>query len=198
MIKETEHYSNILLMTKDDLPLTTISYKKYIWYLKKNLAYEVPVTKGMSYTKILKLNFVPKAISDNKTLTSVKENKCVISGRTDELTVHHVIPYVVKKYFPLEEKEHTNQWCVLLTEEIHRNIELKTRPSYDLYLQGSQVEIIRKKVKTKEDRTSIQRKWICRLIDDLGGLQQTKLFYKNLFLSCDPVFLPDGFLEDID
>lgn len=197
MVKESDHYSNVLLLSNNDIPLATISIKKYNWYLKKNLAYDLPAGKNTGYSKILKLNFIPKNISDNKTLTSIKENKCVISGRSDNLTIHHVIPYVVKKYFPLEEKTHTNQWCVLLTEEIHRNIELKTRPSYDLYLCGSQNEITRKKIKGKSEKSEIQKKWIDRLIEDLGGINETKLFYKNLFMKQNPMFLPDGFLEDI-
>jgi hypothetical protein len=191
-----DHYSNILLLSIDGSPLVTISLKKAKWYLRKGLAYKSEDVEG--YTQVIQLNFQPKKVSTNKTAIASKENRCVISGETNDLTLHHVIPYCIKKYFPLEEKEHTNQWCVLLKEEIHHDIEKKTKPTYDLYLTGFQHEVHLKKLHDKHEKNECQRKWMLRLIEDLGGVQKTKLFYKKLFLSFDPKFIPEGFLQDID
>lgn len=123
-------YSNIIIVTNDDKLLATISQRKANWYIRKGLATEmVPPPEG--YPRAIKLTFeanvhrTPKQFEIN-----VNANKCVICGKEDSLTRHHVIPYVIRKHFPLSQKQYSRQWCVLLCVDCHHNVEELTQPLY--------------------------------------------------------------------
>lgn len=128
-----EYYSNILLLDPDGAPLTTISRKRANWYLARNLAISLGPAEG--YADKVQLTFVPKSKSSNRFLRAILPTQCVVCGAIEDLTIHHVVPLAVKKFFPPELKNHTRQWCVLVCEKHHLEAEKLSRPLYEHSLQ---------------------------------------------------------------
>lgn len=125
----TPHYANVILIGQDGKHLSTISYKKARWYLSKNLATEVPAPAP--YSRALQLNFTHKQKDDSeKWDLAVSDNQCVICGTTEDLTLHHIVPRVIRRHFPFEVKGHSREWCTLLCEPCHMNVEMVTQPIY--------------------------------------------------------------------
>jgi hypothetical protein len=60
----------------------------------------------------------------------VSNNQCVMCGKKDELTLHHIVPRVIRRHFPLEVKGHAREWCALLCEPCHTHVELVSQPIY--------------------------------------------------------------------
>jgi hypothetical protein len=93
------------------------------WYIKKDLASWVNDTT-------IKLNFEPKGrgnVGDSEYYSEVRENKCVVCGTVDNLTLHHVVPYQYRKHFPEHLKSHTSfdilPVCIKHHEEYERHAE---------------------------------------------------------------------------
>lgn len=124
-----KHYSNIIVISKNGNPLSTISEKRANWYLKKNLAVEVPAPTP--YPKAIKINFDHNCETNPRQFDLLIVNdQCAICGKTEDLTLHHIIPYVLRKHFPSESKCYSREWCVLLCVDCHGIAELKTQPLY--------------------------------------------------------------------
>ena len=123
------HYANVILIGHDGKHLSTISDKKAKWYLERNLAAEI--TAPAPYARALKLNFVNKQTNDSEVWDlAVTNNQCVICGTGKELTLHHIVPRVIRRYFPVEIKGHSREWCVLLCESCHTHVEFVSQPIY--------------------------------------------------------------------
>lgn len=123
------HYSNVILIGQDGKLLSTISSRKAKWYLKKNLAVEIPAPAP--YSRALQINFTHNQPKEAESWDlGVNDNQCVICGCEDLLTLHHIVPRVVRRYFPVEIKGHSREWCVLLCEPCHTKVELITQPIY--------------------------------------------------------------------
>lgn len=130
-----EYYSNILLLDPSKNPLTTISARRARWYLDKSLAVSLGPDNG--YSDRLMLTFAPKKSHSNSFLQAILPTQCVVCGANDGLTLHHVIPMAVKRFFPEKEKNHTRQWCVLVCEKHHLEAEKLCRPLYEHSLQDA-------------------------------------------------------------
>jgi len=130
-----EYYANILLLDPNLNPLTTISSRRAKWYLDRGLANSLG-PDGV-YNERIQLTFEPKKNSSNKFLQTVLPTQCVMCATKENLTVHHVIPVAVKRFFPKEDKDHTRQWCVLLCEKHHLEAEKTCRPFYEKGLQAA-------------------------------------------------------------
>lgn len=241
----SQYYSNILVLSKDGQQLATISSKRAKWYLNKNLATEI-LPSPSPYPRTIQLNFAHKtpAASRKGIDTLVCDTHCVMCGKTTELTLHHVIPHVIKRYFPINEKEHTREWCVLLCEKCHVDIENKTQfryrqdfPKTPLYMSEKDVDMYKlQKLKhyghtdtippdrlkalianagvtsldeispfykitrrNKHKNTKILHRdaikiWALNFIESKGGILGVKQFFKDMFLSFEPKFLPKEFL----
>lgn len=102
--------------------------KKYNWYLSRNLAHVVG-------DKSIKLNFTPKGYGeDDEFLIEGRKNICVVSGSSEGLTKHHVVPTQYRRYFPNRYKSNNSNDVVVLTREIHNEYEL-TADKYKKYLE---------------------------------------------------------------
>jgi hypothetical protein len=103
-LKEGKIYSNGIMQAPDGEVLCRIGEDKVNWYLKKGLA--VLVSKDPC---TIKLKFEPKGRghSNDKFYLQDKENKCVVCGRTENLSKHHVVPYCFRKFLPDEIKGHS-------------------------------------------------------------------------------------------
>ena len=133
---DSEYYSNALVLSKEGKPLCTINGKRVRWYLKRNLAVEVDPPE--TYSRAIKLTFDAKVERDPEAYElAIIENKCVICGAQEKLTLHHVIPHVIRKLFPVSVKSRARQWCVLLCLECHAKVESVTQSLYKIdYPQG--------------------------------------------------------------
>jgi hypothetical protein len=108
-------YDNYRIFHPDGTLLSFCSHKKANWYVKKQL--------GILKDKDVHLTFKPNGYGDPEEILIGRENKCVVSGDTENLTKHHVIPYMFRKHFPLQYKDKNSCDIVLLTREIHNQYE---------------------------------------------------------------------------
>jgi len=122
-------YANILIVGKKGEHLATISEKRAKWYISKKLATEI--VPPHPYPRAIKLTFDHKAVDNPKSWDlQISEDKCVMCGRTNTLSLHHIVPYVVRRHFPEETKKYSREWCVLLCTKCHLRIEKIIQPLY--------------------------------------------------------------------
>lgn len=103
-VKKDIIYGNYSILHPDGSLMCHTDKKKVNWYMKKGLATWVDETT-------IKLNFEPKGkgnAGDSEYYAEARENKCVVCGCTEELTLHHVVPYQYRKHFPEMYKSHTS------------------------------------------------------------------------------------------
>ena len=134
-------YGNIIVYSKDMQPMFKTNLRRAKWYLDfpdKKLAeiVELDSENNILSIKLLfeanGLGYYNKIISDNYNISD-KENICVVSGCDDwtKLTKHHVVPYMYRKWFPLEYKSRSCHDIVLITLENHHNYEIKANKLKD-------------------------------------------------------------------
>jgi 5-methylcytosine-specific restriction endonuclease McrA len=239
----SDYYSNALVLSREGKTLCTLNRKRVNWYLKKKLATEIPPPDG--YPRCIQLNFKANVERDPQIYEiAIIENKCVICGGQDNLTLHHVVPHVIRKLFPVAEKGRARQWCVLLCIDCHEKVETQTQPLYKVdYPNGVRVDQEKSAYtlrylksinmlnrlnaakyvrlmtdagyKTEADIPpppskaekyslhNIQSKmhqkaitaWGHKFIETHGGIQGTKAYFRELFLSCKPTYIPEGYLD---
>jgi len=113
-------YSQILMLNPDGLPMCYIDEKRFKWYMKRNLA-EVVEKNPLT----IRLKFQPSGNGKSHNLyylTKIK-NKCVVCGTNKNLTKHHIVPYLYRKFFPDEYKEHNSYDVVLMCRGCHDEYE---------------------------------------------------------------------------
>jgi len=123
--KKVPHYHNILELDTNGRPLATISAKRANWYLQKGLAVAVAPPPG--YPGCIQLTFKAKG-GPAPPSCRIRDNICVVCGTASQLTLHHIIPRVISRCFPPEDKEHQSQYCVLLCQEHHLAAEKLNQP----------------------------------------------------------------------
>ncbi len=189
-----EYYSNILLVSQKNVPLTTVSEERANWYVSRDLAEELPAdeckTFPEQYGKVVRLKF--KAKLEDKTdpfYQQCVETQCVVCGGRDGLTLHHVVPSVVRKWFPDEHKNHSHGWCVLVCEKHHGEAD-----KLALELHEQEIKDLDKRVLAKAKE--MRKEWAKDFIERNGGIESTKNKYREKFKQLNPQHLPDGFLQD--
>lgn len=180
------------MLSKQGLPLSTIGVDRLEWYLKKGLAREILDYHDKSYPRVIQLNFTNN--SNGATLDrdiEVVENKCVVCGSTDHLTLHHILPIRIKRYYPASYKEHTRHQCVLLCEEHHNIADEITKTNIDdpgenyMRLVGKLVS------KFKLALIELKHLYIWYWILKNGGIRGLNAKYEQLFREkLKPKFMP--------
>ncbi|XP_065674256.1 exonuclease 3'-5' domain-containing protein 2 [Hydra vulgaris] len=116
--REKPLYENCYLLAPDGKILATINQNKAKWYLQKGLGFidcEEPFT--------VRLLFQPHygtSSDDGEYYTTVKQNVCVVCGRSENLVRKMVVPHDYRKHFPVELKGHTSHDVLLLCLHCHR------------------------------------------------------------------------------
>jgi hypothetical protein len=124
-----KYYANVIMVDTNGDLLATISHKRADWYLRKKLANEI--TPPSPYPRAIQLTFENEMREQKvKTDVTLTDDCCVICGNRETLSLHHVIPYVLRRHMPLEHKRYSRIWCVLLCEECHVKAEAFTQPLY--------------------------------------------------------------------
>lgn len=121
-INPNKFYGNIKVYSPDGSLMFKGNEKKINWYLNKNLA--VVTEQDIDGKPIaIQLNFIPGGLGHptDEFFLSTKENICVVSGSSDlsKLTKHHVVPYMYRKWFPLEFKSKNSHDVLLVDAEKH-------------------------------------------------------------------------------
>jgi len=106
----------------------TCGEKKAIWYLERNLA------KQIDGERSIELTFIPKGngFEDNEEFgRSSRIVRCVVTGITNDLQRHHIVPYCYRTYFPEQYKSKNHHDVVLMNFEIHSEYEQKANEFKD-------------------------------------------------------------------
>lgn len=96
------------------------SKKRANWYIDRNLAEWVS-------EKTFRLKFIPQGNGKaDVPYYSVKvENRCVCCGTTENMTRHHVFPYMFKSKLPIQYKSRSNYDILPVCSECHESYERK-------------------------------------------------------------------------
>lgn len=128
------------------------------WYIDRNLA--KPYGKNA-----IQLTFIPKGKGEIKEHLIERKNICVVSGDSEKLTKHHIIPYCFRKHLPLKYKSRNSIDVVLLRRDIH--------DEYEKIAEEVKKELIDRYVTTEEKNlnraieiTQIKMKSLDRVINN--------------------------------
>lgn len=127
-------YGNIQVFSPDMRPMFKTNLKKVNWYLNsgsEKLAEVVEWDTELNIPKSIKLTFEPNGLGHynrgiiDEYFLSDKENICVVTGNNDwtELTKHHIVPFMYRKWFPDEYKSRNCHDIVLITRQKHYEYE---------------------------------------------------------------------------
>ncbi|XP_054828778.1 exonuclease 3'-5' domain-containing protein 2 isoform X2 [Eublepharis macularius] len=109
-------YDNCFLYAPDGQPLCTCDRKKAQWYLDKGIA-ELVGTDPF----IVKLLFEPSGRPESQVdyYLTVKENMCVVCGKTESYIRKNIVPHEYRRHFPIQMKDHNSHDVLLLCTACH-------------------------------------------------------------------------------
>lgn len=122
------YYDNILVLAKDGRMLSTIGKRRKEFYLKNNLAKEVGPYGD--YPDCIQLKFQPDTVTVKPHNLVLGENICVVCGGEENLELHHVMPYFIRRRLPVKYREHSHHWCVLACCDCHKMADDKAKELY--------------------------------------------------------------------
>lgn len=107
-------YGNITVLSPDNIFMFRANEKKLEFYVKNNLAERI---NDVTY----RLTFVPKGLGHgDETLSPPRKNICVVSGTSEELTRHHIVPRFFRRLLP-ERYKHSYKLIVLVNRLSHND-----------------------------------------------------------------------------
>ena len=131
-VKSNGHYSNIIMLGNEGEQLTSVSERKADWFLRKGLAKEITPPEG--FKRAIQLIFNHKKVQSPEWASMAIPNQCTVCGCQEDLTLHHVIPYVFRREMPPEHKDHSREWCLLLCLKHHIEAETMLFEVYGKFL----------------------------------------------------------------
>jgi hypothetical protein len=119
-------YSNCRVLAPNGELLFRAETRKINWYLKKNLAAEIPSEDGV---RTIKLLFEPAGKGDigNPYMLADRKSHCVVCGDKKKLSRHHIVPYCFVSHFSEADKNHNSYDVVLLCHACHRKYEIEAQ-----------------------------------------------------------------------
>lgn len=118
-------YDSIPMYNKNGKFLTYISEKRANWYIERDLAVNISKNTTNEESLIIQLTFENKGNDSTIDYYSQKfENKCVVCGVEENLTKHHVIPYMFRSRFPKQYKNHNHHDVLAVCDKCHAEYEL--------------------------------------------------------------------------
>lgn len=140
-------YDNYKCISKEGEHLFFCNKKKAHNYLKKGIAKIISEDPF-----VFQLLFEPngKGVPNQKP----RENKCLGCDSSENLTRHHIIPYVFRKHMPLEMKEHKSEDVAPLCEDCHREYEVSSRELTLKLLENCKDEIVERSLAIKAKKGS--------------------------------------------
>jgi len=125
-------YDNYQIFHPDGTLMCFCSKKKANWYLRNNLATIHDDNKVI-------LNFIPKGYGDPEEILIGRKNCCVITGDTDNLTKHHVVPSQYRQHFDVSYKDKNSCDIVVLCRDKHDKYE-ETANDFKIQLHNDYVD----------------------------------------------------------
>lgn len=109
-------YDNCFLQAPDGQPLCTCDRRKAQWYLDKGIGELVSKEPF-----VVRLQFEPAGRPESPAdyYLLIKENLCVVCGKTDTYIRKNIIPHEYRKHFPIEMKDHNSHDVLLLCTSCH-------------------------------------------------------------------------------
>lgn len=192
--KNKQHYSNILALSQDGVPITTLQEKRVEWYIKRGLLEEVDeetAKKHPEFVRVVKFKFKPKFQENepDEFFLQIVKDRCVVCGCEENLSLHHAIPSCIRSRLPEEQKNHSHGWCVLLCKEHHKEADELALDEFREEWRELEKRIVSEMFKMRQD-------WVDQYVNRLGGYENLKIKFRDKFLQLNPKFLPEGFLED--
>lgn len=185
IFSKSKIYDNFRVLHPDGDVMFYCNEKKFNWYLRRGLAKRIN-------DKTIKLSFMPKGKGESDEFDSgERKNICVVSGSTTNLSKHHVVPYHMRRYLPMEYKSKNSFDVVAITRELHDVYEIEAtkfkEKLFDRYIKPDEVEYNKRITKLKkmkhfidngEDRTNFRVK-----IDTIIKLR--KMLDEDGYFMCD-------------
>ncbi len=111
-------YDNYKMVHPNGDIMCRVNLKKANWYVSRNLAV-------WENEDAIRLTFSPngRGRADDPFFMQKFKNHCVVCGSTEELTRHHVVPYVFRQTFPEELKAHDHYDVLLVCHDCHESYE---------------------------------------------------------------------------
>ncbi len=120
--RRTTHYNGCLVFHPDGKPMFRCHESRAQWYLTRTLAKQIEMD-GEEFC--IQLTFTPKGhgqYGDNFFMAR-KEERCVCCGSQQELTRHHVVPYMYRKHLPDSAKGNNYHDILLICFDCHTRYE---------------------------------------------------------------------------
>jgi len=118
-------YDNIRMLDPQGVLLSTISMKKARWYVKKELGLwkdEEKTTLQLLFEPSHRSNQSKKDKEDEQEQffnKSIKDNICVVCGKSDYFMRHYIVPYACRSLLPDKFKMHMAHDVVILCPDCH-------------------------------------------------------------------------------
>lgn len=108
------------MLSPDGEEMCRCAYKRAKWYLDRDLAEivsEDPPT--------IKLKFTPNGYGNQGDAFSLatKHNRCVVCGTEENLTKHHIVPSMYRKFFPVKIKSRSAHDVIVICIDCHDEYE---------------------------------------------------------------------------
>lgn len=151
-VKSQKIYDNCKMLSPEGQFMAHCSKKRMNWYLKRGLAESVNETT-------FKLTFEPKGVGNAEDVEyqlEKRQNKCIVCGALERLTLHHIVPFCYRKHFPNEYKSRNSFDVVCMCHKCHDEYERvaqleknKLCERFSLQVQNPQTE------EQKKDRETL-------------------------------------------
>ena len=133
-MKEHNKNGNNRVFSPSGVLMFLTSNKRINWYLERNIA---EIIEDNGDYKSIRLSFEPHGLGHNgdEFYLNERNNVCVVCGSEnhEKLTKHHVVPYVYRKFFPLELKDRSSYDILIICEDCHHKYETEAnRFKYDI------------------------------------------------------------------
>jgi len=117
---QTEAYSNWVMLNEQGQPMTRCAEKRARWYLNRGLA---ELVKENPPT--IRLLFKPNGPGNQGDAYSMaeKRNRCVVCGTEEDLTKHHIVPFMYRRFLPDEVKNRSSHDIVVICVTCHGEYE---------------------------------------------------------------------------
>lgn len=128
-------YEFIRMESPDGEFMCYSSYRRANWYMVRNLAQWIG-------SKTFRLNFVPQGNgkADVPYYSEKVENRCVCCGTEENMTRHHVFPYMFKCKLPIQYKSRSNYDILPVCSDCHEKYERVA----DILKRDLENEVVRK------------------------------------------------------
>lgn len=122
-VRKRPIYDSCPIYAPDGELLCLVGEKKARWYVDRGLA--LPVAEGERSALSIRLLFEPKGNghAGDPFYTRPRPNVCAACGIREHLTLHHIVPYCYRRYFPETIKSHSCHDLVPLCLSCHHQYE---------------------------------------------------------------------------